>query len=56
MSLRNDGLPPPLNTVRSGDPVSTLMPSTYTSGSLESEALLSPRIRTREPKPTLPFC
>jgi hypothetical protein len=58
--FRKFGRPPPMKVSLSapamfGLPCSTRTPSTITSGSLESDADDKPRIRTREPPPTVPF-
>ena len=54
MSLIRDGVCPPTPTEIELGPFSTRTPSTYTTGSFESDRLFEPRIRMRVPVPVVP--
>src|SRR6266853_3849758 len=53
-SLMRDGVWPPTPTDEEAEPLSTRTPSRYSTGSLESERLLEPRMRMRVPLPVVP--
>src|SRR5207247_3960789 len=58
MSLMRDGFCPPTPTVLLAFPLVPLltrMPSMKNTGSFDSDTLLEPRIRTREPPPVVPL-
>ena len=54
MSFRRDGCCPPTPIEVEFEPFSTRMPSTINTGSLDSDTLLEPRMRTRVPVPVVP--
>ncbi len=54
MSSSRDGSCPPEKREKSSE-VFTRMPSTYTSGSFDSDMLLAPRMRIRLPMPGVPL-
>src|SRR5437660_7000258 len=54
MSLMCDGVWPPTPTDEEAEPLSTRTPSTYRTGSLDSDRLFEPRMRMRVPLPVVP--